>query len=109
MEQQTLNGMPGSSFDNSYLMEKKFEVMLDTASRRLIGEIAKIKEALVSLQDDVNKLKTSYSKDSSAEIQGQDTTVSTDNRGTRAIRPGYDDINPKDVSIEKMFYFGNRR
>ena len=109
MNQQTLNGMPGSNFNNSYLMEKKFEVMLDTTNRRLIAEITKIKEALASLQDDVNKLKTGYAKDSRTEIQRQNIAVSPGESGTRIIRPGYDDINPEDVSVEKMFYFGNRR
>ena len=107
MEQQALSGIAGSNFGNSYLIEKKFEVMLDNASKKLMAEITKIKEAVGSLQADVKELKAGYTNGSRTESQRQAIHISPGNT-SNGIKP-YDNINPKDVAVEKMFYFGNRR
>lgn len=109
MEQQALSGIAGSNFGNSYLVEKKFEVMLDNASKKLMAEITKIKETIGSLQADVKELKAGYTNNSKMESQRQVMHIPSDNAESKGIRPGYDDINPKDVAVEKMFYFGNKR
>ena len=57
MDQQVLSGIAGSNFGNSYLIEKKFEVMLDNASKKLMAEVLKIKESLSSLQEEVKELR----------------------------------------------------
>ena len=105
MEQQALSGIAGSNLGNSYLIEKKFEVMLDNASKKLMAEVLKIKESLTSLQEDVNELRRGSSQATA--------TVSFPQNGRSAssesARPAYDNINPKDVAVEKMFYFGNKR
>ena len=102
---QVLNGIAGSNFGNSYLVEKKFEVMLDNASKKLMVEITKIKESLTSLQEDVNQLRRGSSQAAA--------TVSFPQNGRSAssesARQRQNAINQKDVAIEKMFYFGNKR
>ena len=108
MEQQILNGIAGSNFGNSYLIEKKFEVMLDNASKKLIAEITKIKEVVGSLQADVNELKAGYTNTSKMESQRQAIPISPGNTRGNGIKP-HEGINPKDVAVEKMFYFGNKR
>lgn len=107
MEQQVLSGIAGSNFGNSYLIEKKFEVMLDNASKKLMAEVLKIKESLTSLQEDVNELRrgsTQAPATVSFSHAGSNSSASSE-----SARPRQNDINPKDVAVEKMFYFGNKR
>ena len=104
---QVLNGIAGSNLGHSYLAEKKFEVMLDNASKKLMAEVIKMKESLSSLQEDVKELKRSSAQ--------APATVSFPHSGSNSsassesVRPRQNDINPKDVAVEKMFYFGNKR
>jgi len=105
MEQQALSGIAGSNFGNSYLIEKKFEVMLDNASKKLMNEVLKIKESLTSLQEDVNELRRGSSQVAAAVSFPQNGRSSS----SESSRTRQNDINPKDVAVEKMFYFGNKR
>jgi len=105
MEQQVSNGIPISNFGNSYLMEKKFEVMLDNASKKLMAEVLKIRELLASLQEEVNELRRGGSQAVATVTFPQNGRSA----GSESARPAYDNINPKDVAVEKMFYFGNKR
>ena len=105
MEQQALSGMAGSNFGNSYLAEKKFEVMLDNTSKKLMAEITKIKESLTSLQEEVNQLRRGSSQ--AAATASFPQTISSSS--SESARPRQNEINPKDVAVEKMFYFGNKR
>src|SRR3989338_2013859 len=101
---QVLNGIAGSNLGHSYLAEKKFEVMLDNASKRLMAEISKIRETMGSLQADVKELKE-HTNSPRTESQRQAIHISPGNTGSNGIKP-HEEINPKDVAVEKMFYFG---
>ena len=104
---QVLNGIAGNGFGNSYLAEKKFEVMLDNTSKKLMAEIIKIKESLISLQEEVNQLRRGSSQAAAtASFPQAERNYST---SSGSARPTHDNINPKDVAVEKMFYFGNKR
>ena len=105
MEQQVLSGIAGSNFGNSYLIEKKFEVMLDNASKKLMAEVLKIKESLSSLQEEVKELRRgSAQAPATASFSHNSPSASSE-----SARPRQNDIDPKDVAVEKMFYFGNKR
>ena len=103
---QVLSGIAGSNFGNSYLVEKKFEIMLDNASKKLMAEVLKIKESLTSLQEDVNQLRRGSQVSATASFPQAERNYST---SSGSARPTHDNINPKDVAVEKMFYFGNKR
>jgi len=102
---QVLNSIAGNGFGNSYLAEKKFEVMLDNTSKKLMAEIIKIKESLISLQEEVNQLRRSSRQAAATASFPQNISSSS----SESARPRQNDINPKDVAVEKMFYFGNKR
>ena len=107
MEQQVLSGIAGSNFGNSYLAEKKFEVMLDNASKKLMTEVLKIKESLSSLQEEVKELRRgSAQAPATASFPHAERNYSA---SSESARPRQNDINPKDVAVEKIFYFGNKR
>src|SRR3989338_1632787 len=103
---QVLSGIAGSNFGNSYLVEKKFEVMLDNASKKLMAEVLKIKESLTSLQEDVNQLRRGSQVSATVSFPQAERNYSA---SSESARPRQNEINPKDVAIEKMFYFGNKR
>ena len=105
MEQQALGGIAGSGFNNSYLIEKKFEVMLESLGKRLMSEISSIKETVNSLQSEVTELKRGHAQ-ASAQTVLQTPSV---HKVETPLRPRYGDYNPEDVAVEKMFYFGNKR
>ena len=113
MEQQALNGIAGSNFGNSYLVEKKFEIMLDNASKRLMAEISSLRGAVSSLQSELVELKrgrehASMQNAPQAPVQSVLQTPSVQ-RAETPLRPRYGDYNSEDVAVEKMFYFGNKR
>ncbi len=106
MEQQGLGNIAGNGFGNSYLMEKKFEVMLDNASKKLMAEVLKIKESLSSLQEEVKELRRgSAQAPATVSFPQAERNYSASSESARPRN----DINPKDVAVEKMFYFGNKR
>ena len=107
MEQQVLSGIAGSNLGNSYLIEKKFEVMLDNASKKLMAEVIKIKESLTLLQEDVNELRKGSTQ--APETVSFPHAERNYYASSESARPRQNDINPKDVAVEKMFYFGNKR
>jgi len=107
MEQQTLSGIAGSNFGNSYLIEKKFEVMLESLGKKLVSEISSIKETINSLQSEIGELKRSHAQAPAQNVP--QSPVIQAKAESPSLRPRYGDYNPQDVAVEKMFYFGNRR
>ena len=105
MEQQSLSGIGGSGFNGSYLIEKKFEVMLESLGKKLMSEISSLKETINSLQSEVSELKRGHVQ---APVQSVLQTQSAP-RAEAPLKPRYGDYKPEDVAVEKMFYFGNRR
>ena len=47
----------GSQMDNSYLMEKKFELMIDSNNKKLVNEINALKGAVSSLNIEIASLR----------------------------------------------------
>ena len=107
MEQHVSSSIADNGFSNSYLIEKKFEVLLDNANKKIMGEILKIRELLNSLQEDVNELRRgSTQAPATVSFPQAERNYSASNE---SVRPRQNDINPKDVAVEKIFYFGNKR
>ncbi len=102
--EQTLSGA-GSGFNGSYLLEKKFEVMLESLGKKLMSEISSLRETVNSLQSELGELKRGHVQ---APVQSVLQTPSAQ-RAEAPLKPRYGDYNPEDVAVEKMFYFGNRR
>ena len=48
MGDQILGMATGSQMDNSYLMEKKFEFMIDSSNKKLVNEINALKGVLAA-------------------------------------------------------------
>ncbi len=106
MEQQALSGIAGSNLGNGYLMEKKFELMLESLGKKLMSEISSLRETVNSLQSEAAELKRGHAQ---APVQSVLQTSNTHAKQETPLKPRYGDYNPEDVAVEKMFYFGNKR
>ena len=126
--------------------QKRFELMVEMATKKLQNEIMSIKETLCSMAGEINSLKSqvsrlqfqppqartvqktlgetqsegqisqSYSQpkkeakivDCRPDEERKQEFVSGSAKNAEPIRPRYGDYEPKDVSIDKFFYFGRK-
>ena len=123
--------------------QKRFELMVEMATKKLQTEIASVKETLCSMAGEINSLKSQISRiqfqQPSHPVQktlidsnnGQEPQISQAKkevkivdcrpdgerksdfksgaeRNAEPVRPRYGDYEPKDVSIDKFFYFGRK-
>ena len=122
--------------------QKRFELMIDMATKKLQQEMQSLKEYITSLNSEVVSLKSQISRiqfqpqqahavqrtlaepqdeiqtiQSKKEIKIVDCRPESERRedfqsgaakNAEPIRPRYGDYEPKDVSIDKFFYFGRK-
>ena len=123
MEASTLNIAANKELDNTYMLEKKFEIMLGTATKKVLIEILALKESIASLQSEISDIKRAriqsapasssahvspYS--SAANVPSHDASHASLNAHPSATvaRPRFGDYKPEDVSVDKFFYFGKK-
>src|SRR3989338_10091470 len=106
---------------NDYMLQKKFEIMMDINNKKIANELSKINNILSSLNDEVCRIKKQISGNSpvvkaqsvAPEIQVEKNNVESAQNVNKpkdnwpASRPRYGDYKSDDVSINKFFYFGN--
>ena len=123
--------------------QKRFELMVEMATKKLQNEINSTKETLCSMAGEINSLKSQINRlqfsqpahevqrtlsGSSAEasqpsiqpkkeVKIVDCRPDNERKGdlksgaeknAEPVRPRYGDYEPKDVSIDKFFYFGRK-
>ena len=121
--------------------QKRFELMIEMATKKLQQEMASLKEHLVSLNSEIGSLKSQVSRlqfqppqkhtvqttlgepqqeqtiqprkevkivDCRPEGERHQDFKSGAEKNAEPIRPRYGDYEPKDVSIDKFFYFGRK-
>jgi len=122
--------------------QKRFELMVEMATKKLQGEISSMKESMCSMAGEINSLKsqinrmqfqpqqprvvqTTLSDSQSQQQQGKprkeveivdcrpenerkEEFKSGAAKNAEPVRPRYGDYEPKDVSIDKFFYFGRK-
>ena len=121
--------------------QKRMELMIEMATKKLQQEIHALKDQLFSFQSEISSLKSQVSRlqfqpsqpvqktlfdsEPQAELQRQakkDVKIvdcrpdderksdfkSGSEKNAEPIRPRYGDYEPKDVSIDKFFYFGRK-
>ncbi len=106
-----------TQLNDSYLMEKKFEFMLESINKKAFNSLNALKNMISSIEIEVAGIKKQIK-----DMQGsspkafESTNVANDRREIQpkardngAVKPRYGDYEPEDVPIEKFFYFGNKR
>jgi len=96
--------------DNSlFLMEKRFEVILEISNKKLVKEVSELRESIGKLEDEIKLLRSSPKLPQI--IQTNANLQSTNNPSEKKISnnsSSSQEINPADISIEKYFYFGKK-
>ena len=103
-------------FDN-FFIQKQVETMLEINNKKLVSEISALKDSVSKLSQEISDLKKMRVSQPAPEPRHeprQETLKQepvNEQRATssESLRPGYGDYNPEDVSVTKMFYFGNKR
>ena len=116
--------------------QKRFELMIEMATKKLQQEMLSLKEHINSLNSEIGSLKSQVNRlqfqpqnaaprnNDKADESVQKKTVeivdcrpegerkqefrSGAERNAEPVRPRYGDYEPKDVSIDKFFYFGRK-
>ena len=119
--------------------QKRFELMVEMATKKLQGEISSMKESMCSMAGEINSLKSQISRmqfqpqshpvqktlveqqeipvqqkkevkivDCRPENERKEEFKSGAAKNAEPVRPRYGDYEPKDVSIDKFFYFGRK-
>ena len=104
---------------NDYLMEKKLEYMLNAKLKKITEEFEAAKQQIAAMTMEIGNLKSSISKINTMPAPAEFTTGKEEvNSGQRPeifsepkkeVNSRTGSLTPSDVSIEKMFYFGNKR
>ena len=109
--------------------QKRFELMIEMAVRKLQQEINSLKEHIYSLNSEIGSLKSQISRlqfqpqsqnqniqhrrevkiiDCRPESERKEEFVSVSSKNSEPLKPRYGDYKPEDVSIDKFFYFGRK-
>ncbi|MBI2651123.1 hypothetical protein HYX01_01510 [Candidatus Woesearchaeota archaeon] len=116
-----------------YLLQKKFEIMLEMSNKKLLSDINSIHSMIGKLNEEIISLKKQVSENAAAKSEARvseanvnsasnnsDTNATriyqqnmqrnqANNSNNEKVKPRYGDYTSEDVAIEKMFYFGNKR
>lgn len=121
--------------------QKRFELMIEMATKKLQQEIASLKEHIISMNSEIGSLKSQVSRiqfqppkpvqrtlaepgepnqsdgspkkeirivDCRPDGERHEQFQSGSAKNAEPVRPRYGDYEPKDVSIDKFFYFGRK-
>ena len=94
---------------------KRFELMIDMATKKLQNEVNALKENISSLNSELSSLRSQFSR-----FQFQNNVKSEDLAKENAVQnkpaskpaqssPRSGNYKPEDVSIYKFFYFGDKK
>lgn len=115
MENTLQNSMSSNLED--YMMQKKIEIMMDMANKKIVSELDNINLRVSKLSEEVIELRRQLSegvqKKHSLIIEPENKKNQADSKSINAneqvSKPRYGDYTPEDVKIDKFFYFGNKK
>src|SRR3989338_5049642 len=77
MEASTFNMAANKEIDGNYMLEKKFEIMIGTATKKMLAEITGIKESISALQSELNDVKRARQQSQPAQTPTASSTYSS--------------------------------
>ena len=114
-----MENMPNSSNTEDYLLEKKFEIMIDMNNKKIANEISKLSSMISQLNDEISSIKRELGKGTAAKAPVAEEPLEYGAREIPSnsvrpkpnddVKPRYGDYSPEDVPISKIFYFGNKK
>jgi len=108
-----------SNGTQDYMMEKKFEIMMDINNKKIAAELAKMSVSIIKLNEEIASLRQNLSRGQpiitapSQEAMGEKTREIPSNsvrpKSNDDLKPRFGDYKPEDVPIGKFFYYGNKK
>lgn len=101
--------------DNSLMQQRKFEILLEMQSKKYEAEINSLKQAISTIAGELSSIKSQVSKkkveiiDCRPDNEKKGDFIGGSSKNAEPIRPRYGDYTSEDVSIDKFFYYGNKR
>ncbi|MBI2135365.1 hypothetical protein HYU09_05210 [Candidatus Woesearchaeota archaeon] len=116
-----MENIPNSPNMEDYMLEKKFEIMLDMNNRKIANEINKLSSMISHLTEEIASIKRGMGS-ATAKAERAVAVEEPLESGAREIpsnsvrpkpnediKPRFGDYSPEDVPIGKIFYFGNKK
>jgi len=104
------------------LAQKQFEIMLNSSNNRINNELSSIKIMINKLNEDIHEIKRQLSENASRARAAEPVPAASESAKAanpaeqnkakyceNSQRPLYGDFKPEDVSVSKIFYFGNKK
>lgn len=96
---------------DDYLLRKQIELMMEASNKKIAAELSKINEMIERLSKeifDVKRQLNEVTKTGSMVISEKNVRQEPIRQETQP-RPRYGDYKSEDVSVDKLFYYGNKR
>ena len=98
---------------NDTLLEKKYELMLTMNNKKFDEQIHSMQDSINTLTQELSRLKTELASmhtrtTSQEEPKKTETPTAQPTPAKKEEHPRQGSFTPGDISIEKMFYFGNK-
>lgn len=105
------------SGNNDYFMQKQFEIMIEMNNKKFASDINALKEMVNSLHEEIADIRRNINKSTviqkveASAVSAESRQQSNENaqKNSMPTRPRYGDYKSEDVSINKFFYFGNKK
>ena len=117
MEDAILNDAAKSPNLEDYLLQKKLEIMIDINNKKISAELNSMRSVINKFNEELAEIKKNLNGNAqrlnavSLNTNANDSHQ-TDFRRTgsneQMAKPRTGDYEPKDVAIDKFFYFGNK-
>lgn len=122
---ESTNNNNSVSTENStdYLLQKKIEYLMEMSTKKFIQEIENMKTEIQNLNLQIQNMKNDQASQQLSQVQPTKTEetveqpindepkqsqTTSDSKKTNEPHPRQGNYKSEDVSIEKMFYFGNK-
>jgi len=115
---------------DNYFLQKQMELMIESNNKKLANELGNITSMISKLNAEISELKKQVGRSREMPARQESFAApeipracaesrsisqsSCDNNAKKAeqsepSRPRYGDYKPEDVSVDKFFYFGNKK
>lgn len=117
MENKLQNITESSNLED-YMIQKKIDLMVEMAYKKVASELGKMNDVITRLSDEIIGIKKQLSEGIYAqktravpvfENKKSQEDLKTAKQEEQPSKPRYGDYKPEDVGVDKFFYFGNKK
>jgi len=106
--------------NDEYLFQKRMELLIDTNNKKVSSELNNLKNMVSQLNNDIHELRKKINESQIEPVREvvkleersediDDNKIKRIEKQKTATSPRCGDYHPEDVSINKFFYFGNKK